>query len=106
MSRREDTVDRLRSDIDAGRTRDKVDASDPAASPLGTDDEAAGAPPTVEEVQLAREAELGRAEGESVKREAGILPILPRNDLLRGAAIVLAGAALVVLLVVLAFWIS
>lgn len=38
-------TDRLRGDIDAGRTRDKVPFPDPAAAPLGTDDEAAGAPP-------------------------------------------------------------
>lgn len=33
---------RLRSDIDAGLTGDKVSYSDPAAVPLGADDEAAG----------------------------------------------------------------
>lgn len=36
-------ADRLRDRIDHGATRDKVDARDPAASPLGTDDEAGGA---------------------------------------------------------------
>lgn len=29
---------------DTGKTRDKIDYPDPAAAPLGTDDEAAGAP--------------------------------------------------------------
>jgi hypothetical protein len=38
-------VDQLRRDIDTGRANDKVHASDPAAAPLGTDDEAAGFPP-------------------------------------------------------------
>jgi len=33
---------RLRDAIDRGLTGDKVPASDPAAAPLGTDDEAAG----------------------------------------------------------------
>ncbi len=33
---------RLRHDIDSGRTGDKIPAEDPAAAPLGTDDEAAG----------------------------------------------------------------
>lgn len=37
-------TERLRGDIDAGRTHDKVPFPDPAAAPLGTDDEAAGAP--------------------------------------------------------------
>jgi hypothetical protein len=37
-------VDRLRSDINHGRTGDKVAWPDPAAAPLGTDEEAAGTP--------------------------------------------------------------
>lgn len=37
-------TDRLRGDIDEGRMRDKVPFPDPAAAPLGTDDEAAGMP--------------------------------------------------------------
>jgi hypothetical protein len=44
----------LRDDIDQGRTGDKVPFRDPAAAPLGADDEAAGHPPTSEEVALAR----------------------------------------------------
>jgi len=41
-----DPVERghLRDQIDAGKFRDKVAAPDPATSPLGTDDEAAGVP--------------------------------------------------------------
>jgi hypothetical protein len=35
-----DPIERLRADIDSGRTGEKVSASDPAAAPLGTDDEA------------------------------------------------------------------
>lgn len=34
-------VEQLRADIDAGRTGDKVAYPDPAAAPLGADDEAA-----------------------------------------------------------------
>lgn len=52
------TSDRLREDIDRGRTGDKVDFPDPAAAPLGTDDEAAGDPATRDQVQMARQAEL------------------------------------------------
>jgi hypothetical protein len=44
----------LRRDIDAGRTGDKVPFRDPAAAPLGADDEAAGHPPSPHEVALAR----------------------------------------------------
>lgn len=39
------TMERLRADIDTGRTGEKVRYSDPAAVPLGADDEAAGHPP-------------------------------------------------------------
>src|SRR3954471_15829642 len=41
-----DPVERghLRDQIDSGKFRDKVAAPDPATSPLGTDDEAAGVP--------------------------------------------------------------
>ena len=46
--------ERIRGDIDHGRTRDKVDVADPAAAPLGTDEEAAGTPASPEEVALAR----------------------------------------------------
>jgi hypothetical protein len=37
-------TERLRHDIDSGRTGDKIDWPDPAAAPLGTDEEAAGTP--------------------------------------------------------------
>lgn len=46
------TVDRIRADISAGRTGEKVNFPDPAAAPLGTDDEAAGTPPNRERRQL------------------------------------------------------
>ncbi len=47
MSERETkpkTMEQLRDDIDSGRTGEKVPAADPAAAPLGADDEAAGMP--------------------------------------------------------------
>ncbi len=43
------TVDRIRWDISAGATGEKVGFPDPATAPLGTDDEAAGTPPSREE---------------------------------------------------------
>jgi hypothetical protein len=48
------TTAQLKGDIDSGRTGDKNAAFDPALSPLGTDDEAAGTPPKPEQVDLAR----------------------------------------------------
>ena len=52
-----DTVEQLRRDIDHGRTGDKVAASDPAAAPLGADDEAAGTPISPHVVAATRKAE-------------------------------------------------
>jgi hypothetical protein len=61
------TVDQLRADIDHRRTGDKVAGSDPAAAPLGADEEAAGTPVSSHRPQphgftrLARSARLGPA---------------------------------------------
>ena len=57
------TADRLRKDIDRGRTGDKVGYPDPAAAPLGTDAEAGGHPPTDEELRMVRRAERPRGGG-------------------------------------------
>lgn len=58
------TTDQLRDDIQSGRTGDKVPGFDPAAAPLGTDDEAAGAPPSPQTVQAARiQEQAGPADG-------------------------------------------
>jgi hypothetical protein len=54
------TTDRLRHDISRGRSGGKVNFSDPAAAPLGTDDEAAGTPPSTESIKLAYDLEIGR----------------------------------------------
>jgi hypothetical protein len=71
--RPEDNIDRLRKDIDRGRTGDKTDYPDPAAAPLGTDDEAGGHPATEEELRIARAAETRRPSGPgpSVDRSRG-----------------------------------
>lgn len=54
------TSDRLRDDIDHGKAGDKKGFPDPSAAPLGTDDEAAGTPPTPRQREMAHEAEVGR----------------------------------------------
>lgn len=53
----------VRDDIDAGRTRDKVDHPDPATAPLGTDAEAGGAPASMQSTRADREpqADAGRS---------------------------------------------
>jgi len=53
-------VQRLRSRIDSGDTGSKIGAVDPAAAPLGTDDEAAGTPPTLAAARLAIDEEVGK----------------------------------------------
>lgn len=65
------TMARLRADIDSGRTRDKVSAPDPAASPLGTDDEAAGTPASPARVALAVASRPGGAPPDSGTTRAG-----------------------------------
>jgi hypothetical protein len=55
-----ETTDELRVDIDSGSTGDKVDWPDSATAPLGTDDEAAGTPPSRERVELALRQELSQ----------------------------------------------
>ena len=51
------TSAQLRDDIDSGRSGDKVPALDPAAAPLGTDEEAAGTPTPPEAVAMNRRME-------------------------------------------------
>jgi hypothetical protein len=65
-------VDQLRAEIDSGRSGDKIAASDPAAAPLGTDDEAGGTPPTRDQVAMAHRHEVGRRASSSVKDSAGL----------------------------------
>jgi hypothetical protein len=60
---------RLRRDIDSGKTGDKVAASDPAAVPLGTDEEAGGVTSPEEAVEKARRAELRL--GQNVRKSEG-----------------------------------
>lgn len=91
LSHSADTCERLRADIDSGRTRDKVGASDPAAAPLGTDDEAGGTPSTAEQVALARRHELGRASS-------------PMRSADRSWPVAAVAASLLVLTVALGLW--
>jgi hypothetical protein len=54
-----ETTARLRHEIDSGRCGDKVCWRDPAAAPLGTDDEAGGTPAAHNYVTDARSTEYG-----------------------------------------------
>jgi hypothetical protein len=63
------TTERLRGEIDSHRTGDKVAGNDPAAAPLGTDEEAAGTPVDSKAVEQARRYELADAKPDT--REDG-----------------------------------
>jgi hypothetical protein len=64
------TTEQLRADIDSGRTGDTVATIDTAAAPLGTDDEAAGTPPTARAIALARSHEVKYAHDRGDQRKA------------------------------------
>jgi hypothetical protein len=51
------TSAQLKGDIDSGHTGDKNPVFDPGLAPLGTDDEAAGRPPSTFRIELARRYE-------------------------------------------------
>ena len=85
------TTERLRADIDGGRTGDKVAGSDPAAAPLGTDDEAAGTPPRPEDVAVARTHELKHGGRQSDENGSSVLLYMM---ILSAVMLVLTGALL------------
>jgi coenzyme F420-dependent glucose-6-phosphate dehydrogenase len=89
MSKMPVTADRLRHDIDSGRAGDKIPHPDPAAAPLGTDDEAGGHSPGPQQVRAAASAEISHAP-EAVPRRR-----VRWAWLLIGFIILLAAAALI-----------
>lgn len=66
------TVEALRGDIDSGKTGDKVDFPDPAAVPLGADDEAGGHSPNRPEMASARAAASAATHGVSAAAVPGV----------------------------------
>lgn len=64
------TTAQLKGDIDSGRTGDKTQVFDPGLSPLGTDDEAAGTPPTPEQVDQARHQESSARWKEGAEKDS------------------------------------
>jgi hypothetical protein len=55
------TIEQLRAAIDDGQTADKVAVLDPAAAPLGADEECAGTPIGANEITSARARERALA---------------------------------------------
>lgn len=96
-------ADQLRGSIDRGHTRDKVDHPDPAAAPLGTDDEAAGAAPSPARVRQAAETEIAvdAARGGSEPAAGDAKPAAPMGMwaslAILAAAVVLAAVILTLL---------
>jgi hypothetical protein len=66
------TNEQLRNRIDRGLAGDKVAMPDPAAAPLGTDAEAAGASPTPQERALEIAATESNAGEPQIQRSGGI----------------------------------
>ncbi|MFC7704742.1 hypothetical protein ACFQXB_11110 [Plastorhodobacter daqingensis] len=102
------TADRLRAEIDRGAAGDKIPFSDPAAAPLGTDDEAAGTPPTPEQLEHARRAELaGRADADlprgKMRAENNRTIGQRQGPLLSGPLIMVGLGAVVVVILALLF---
>lgn len=95
MTKPRRTIEQLRDDIDSGRTRDKVDFPDPAAAPLGSDEEAAGTPVTAPQTRQTRRETTRRSRH---KPQTPGLETSPR----RANLIILLGAALAALLALLA----
>ena len=91
------TADRLRREIDSGQTRDKTPASDPAAAPLGTDDEAAGTPPSAEERNRSRPRDRSAGSPSENARQFHISPH-PRLQLLAGLIVAMCLLAIALVL--------
>src|SRR5882757_4116529 len=58
LARMAPTTAKLKDDINRGRGGDKVNVFDPAAAPLGTDDEAAGTPPPPAAIEQSYDMEI------------------------------------------------
>lgn len=101
------TPEQLRHDIDSGRTGDKAGGFDPAAAPLGADEEAGGHRTSPQDIAVARRQERSGAPRSAranaaepdlqpdarLPRQTYALPILAGV----GAAALLAGAIAVLL---------
>lgn len=95
------TADALRHALDRGAGGDKVDFIDPAAAPLGTDDEAGGHPPTREQILAAAREELGPARPPEERRARRTIPLRAKDGLGLGlvlVAVIVAGLLLAVAL--------
>lgn len=105
--RRGATTAQVKGDINAGRTGDKVAGADVAASPLGTDDEAAGETFSSEEIARVRAREReGRPAGGSANAATPELQpdarLGPQRHLALAIAVGVVGAAVLAGLLIVA----
>jgi hypothetical protein len=107
-ARRGATVEQLRGDIDSGRTGDKVGGFDPAAAPLGADEEAGGVTLDCELIAEVRAQALASVRRPSTRQNCATPELAPDGCGVRTAyawpiaagvlaAGVLAGAVLLLL---------
>jgi hypothetical protein len=89
------TSAKLKHDIDRGRGGDKVDVIDSAAAPLGTDDEAAGAAPSIDAIAQAHRDEIAETRVTS-----------ERNDKDHAVAIYVAVIVSITTVIGLAIWLT
>jgi hypothetical protein len=89
------TIERLNHDVDRGRGGNKVNVIDPAAAPLGSDEEAAGTPLAAEAVAKAHEEEIVSAPARS-ERDGGAGPVVVYASLILAIGAVLISGILLV----------
>jgi hypothetical protein len=101
-------ISRLREEIDHGVDADKVDFHDPVASPLGTDDEAAGTPPTPERIDLASQQIDLASQQEEPRRDTWARDAARANRAHEGAMRlelwILLAVVMLALLAVIVWW--
>ncbi|WP_143957774.1 hypothetical protein [Rhodoligotrophos appendicifer] len=85
-------IEMLRDRIDGGGTNDKVKGSDPAAAPLGTDEEAGGNPPSEAEFAVALRYEPPQIETDPSRTNGRINGVVGYGLLTTVIAIVLLSA--------------
>jgi hypothetical protein len=90
-----ETTDRLRHEIDSGVTGEKVAAPDPAMAPLGTDDEAAGTPPSAAAIAESRRFETRHVSTHTEQNRLGSAWILIAFVVVFAMAIIAGALALV-----------
>ena len=93
MTNVKSNVVQLRAVIDRGETGDKVAAVDPAAAPLGTDEEAAGTPLSGSAIEAAYRSEIARPGADPDPQRSVV------NAIVVAVCIAIAGIALVALIV-------